>query len=210
MYRRALLPIFQEVSVHRMKLTNDRNIKEHVQLSGDSWRFNYRFFIKEILCKHEDFVYLLFAMKNMFVVWGMRSSEDYSKNEKWIDVLPQNLFDEIQHWNVPLAYIIIAENPRNKESFMIEFLESLVDKKYGLCNFLIEEMSKKFNFATGIPVDISKNRSFWGKYLRDAFDDEEDFWNFMKEQEIPTDYLIGYENCEFLSENQKRKKKQKY
>lgn len=191
--------LFRELSVS--KLTKKPNQQE---MGTSIWSSSCDFepktcLVRDYISKHKLAWWFIENMNNIYFIYGHESSEELCRKKddiKWDDILPEPLLTmKNERKYFPLGFIMLAPNPENKEVYGIDYIEVFV-KGYDIGNKMIDRLYRKLDASLIIPLDISDDETFgyWKKYLRDLFDDEDEFWKSMKEYKIPTDLLIGYDD----------------
>lgn len=188
--------LFSELSI--AKLTNDHTNKKEMgtgTYSSVAWEARVCV-VRDYISKHKEAWWFIENMHNIYFIFGHASVEGFCDKDdlKWDDILPEPLLSmKRKRTCFPLGFIMVAPNPVMKGVYGIDHLEVFV-KGYDIGRKMISRLSRELEAELLVPLDITVCDSFgyWKKYLRDYYENEDHFWETMKEYKVPTDLLVGY------------------
>jgi len=156
-------------------------------------------FIQNYISKHPNNNLLLKNLSNLYVLYGMLSSNNYvEQNEKkWKDILNDEqykIMEKNRYYILGFIWIDKKKSKNNKVHY-IEFIDTRV-KGYNLAKLMIDKYEKNQECIDCLPYEIIESSAkYWKEYFDYVINSKEDYEKFIidmkiNEDEIKWDYLI--------------------
>ena len=183
----------------------NKNHVKSISVASTSYR-SCSDFVKTHLINHERVDEYLLKLNDFYVLYIHKNDMEGNKSQ-WDELFkkyPKSMSELTRTAYIALGFVVISKNPKAKKtSFVIESVEEIIkgyDIKYIILNRIQEKLNVDNVKRLGIPVNISDDFKFWRNHLENLFDTQDEFWDFVKEQKIPTDLLRGYDSVTFIRE----------